>query len=223
MIMKRLMEEPRSSRLTPVFACAVALSLTAAACTGGSDEAASGGVDETNPPALASEDGDEPSDAENADGEDVSDDAPDEADNGDETGDDESPVGPTTPLTIVPPGETAPANGDGNGDDGGQGDQPTTTTASNVDTTDRSEQPIQEQDTALVCATVEQGFIAILSGSDDLTGLSDGADLAVNSGVDDYVVLGGALRDAVDADDGLQDAADALLSRCEEDGFERLA
>lgn len=222
MIMKRLMERPRPSRLTPTLACAVALSLTAAACTGGSDEVGSDDVDGTNPPALASDDGGEQAEGIDSDVPDAGDEdqTPDAAGDGES---DEPEVGPTTPQTIVPPGETAPANDGGNGDDGGQADQPTTTTASNVDTTDRAEQPIQEQDTALVCATVEQGFIAILSGSDDLTGLGDGADLAVNSGVDDYVVLGEALREAVDADDGLRDAADALLSRCEEDGFERLA
>ncbi len=228
MIMKRLMEQRRTPRIASTLACAAALSLAAAACTGGSDEAATDEVDGTNPPALASgdddtvdaadPDGDEADTANDGDGDT---DGVDDAFDNEPDANDDAVVGPTTPQTIVPPGETAPANGGENGDDEGQGGQSTTTTAS--PTTDRSEQPIQEQDTALVCATVEQGFIAILSGSDDVTGLGDGADMALNSGVEDYEVLGEALRDAVDEGEGLQDAADALLSRCEEDGFERLA
>lgn len=166
-------------------------------------------------PTTTAEDG---TDGDGADA-DTDPDGPD-ADDGDGNVD----PGPTTPQTIVPPGETAPAPTDDSGNDGGQGGEPTTsTTVDGVETTDPSQQPIQEQDTALVCATVEQGYIAVLSGEDDLSSLESGAQLAVDSGAADYVTLGEELQTALSNDADVRSAADALLTRCEADGFERLA
>ncbi len=201
--------------------CALAL----AACTSEPTDDASGSavdgaettLDDTNPSSLPSRSDDEPESIENdgdGDGEGDAADAPDDGSND---------PGPTTPQTIVPPGETAPPSTADTVDNGDGGESTTTSVGEGVETTDRSEQPIQEQDTALVCAIVEQGYISVLSGSDDVSDLESGAARSVASGVTDYVDLGEALADALESGDGVQEAADALLTRCEADGFERLA
>lgn len=103
----------------------------------------------------------------------------------------------------------------------------TTTTAVSATTTPPvngdAEQPLQEESSALACATVELGYLQELGGNDGSERLRDGAGMAISTGVGEYVEAGQGLVDALDADSGLDSAADALLSQCETDGFERLA
>ncbi len=153
---------------------------------------------------------------------------PDADDDGDPDGfpdepDDDAPtttVAPGTTLaTIVPPGEDGETTTTAAG---------ATTTAAATETTETpvngdTEQPLQEQDSALACATVELGYLALLGGNDGSERLRDGATMAISTGLNDYVSAGQGLVDALDAGSDVDGAADALLAQCEDDGFERLA
>lgn len=107
-------------------------------------------------------------------------------------------------------------------------DTTTTSTTTGSNTTNPplnsdEEQPLQEETTALVCATVELGYLQQLGGNDGSERLREGAAMAIASEVSEYVETGQGLVDALDASSGIDSAADALLSQCETDGFERLA
>ncbi len=132
-----------------------------------------------------------------------------------ESADTENTIG-----SIVPPGEDSEDNGE---QPESTTTAPPTTVSPDAPVNGDVEQPLQAESAALACATVELGYLQQLSGKNGSERLSQGAAMAIATGVGKYVTAGQNLADAVDAGSGIDGAADALLSQCETDGFERLA
>lgn len=103
---------------------------------------------------------------------------------------------------------------------------PSTTSGPNTTASSATEPVSQAPDTALACASVEIGLLRYLTNGSGLDEMRSGAQQATDTDVADYETLGRELITWLD-DDGagpasIADAADALLARCEVDGFERL-
>lgn len=157
-------------------------------------------------------------------GPDADDDAEDDLaaleDDGEVADPDEAAVTTTTPVddggttlgSIVPPE-----------DDDVTTTAPPTTVSPDAPVNGDVEQPLQAESAALACATVELGYLQQLGGKNGTDRLDEGAAMAIATGVGNYVTAGQDLADAIDADAGIDSAADALLTQCENDGFERLA
>lgn len=116
----------------------------------------------------------------------------------------------TSPSNTDPQSTTQPAT------------QPTTANTATTQTVG-DERPSDSEAIELACANIEFGLLDELVGSDGSGYLSAGGELALASGASDYIELGQLVLDSVASDKGQQAAADSFLTRCEVDGFERLA
>ncbi len=146
------------------------------------------------------------------------------------TGSDDATDGDTTTTTgddatDPDPSTDVAAESDGDEVDGDEpdGDEPMATTTTEPEATTTTPKPtVQPQDSALACAQVEIGYLRLLNDGTGDDELRTGAQLAQATGKATYEDLGDALAAAIGSDDAA-DAADALLTQCEADGYERLA